>query len=177
MTNATGPLNWKRKKISLVKTEHPVATLQRQMNRVLSDFFTGNSFLPEFVSEPLQQLGERWNSFSPNVNVIRGDEEILVCVELPGMAEEDIELSLTRDSLTIRGERKQPVDVKPRDGTTAYFESSFGSFERLIPLEDEIEEESVDASFSRGILSIRIKLRSPSSSPVRKVSIRAGALS
>jgi len=172
MTGNIVPWSWKRKRVPVGKDEHPVSSLQSQINRVFNDFMTGSSRLPDFFSEPLAQLGERWSAFSPNVNVTKTDRELLVTVEVPGMDEKDIELTLTQEGLTIRGERKSSHEESSEGGWT-YVESSFGSFERIVPLADlQIDEDKVEATASKGIVRISLPLVPAAQSSAKKVSIR-----
>jgi len=173
MTSTITPWGWKKKRLPIGKDEQAVTSLQRQMNRLFNDFFTGTNLLPEFFSEPLAQLGEKFGNFAPNVNVVKRENAIIVTVEVPGMDEKDIELSLTKDSLTIRGERKQDHESKG-EGGWHYVESSYGAFERVIPLgEFEIDEDRVEASASKGIVTISLPLKASSRSVAKKVSIKA----
>ena len=163
---------WKRKRVPLGRDEHPVSQIQRQMNRILSDLLSGNSLIPEFVSEPLLQLGDRLGSFTPNMNVIKNDKEVTVTVELPGMDHNDIEISLNSEGLLIRGEKKSTSE-KSEDGWS-YFETQSGKFERIVSLNGlEVEDDKVDASFSKGILTIKLPLKIASQQATKKVSVRA----
>lgn len=151
-----------------------MAALQRQINRLFSDFASGSSIIPDFVSEPLAQLGERLSSFVPNVNVAKREDSLLVVVEAPGMDAQDIELSVTRDGLTIRGERKAPYE-SVGEGEWVYVESSYGSFERIVPLNDlVVDEDAIEATASKGMVTILLPLKSGVSSSGKKLTIRSG---
>jgi HSP20 family protein len=103
---------------------------------------------------------------------MKNNSALVVSVEVPGMDEKDIELSLTKDALTIRGERKQSHEEKS-EGGWSYVESSFGSFERIVPLNDLlVDEDRVEASASKGIVTITLPLRAGSEGAPKKVSIR-----
>jgi HSP20 family protein len=167
------PWSWKRKRLPLGKDEHAVSALQRQVNRLFAEFSSGSSFLPDFFAEPLAQIGERWSSFAPNVNVNKTEKALVVTVEVPGMDERDIELSLTKDALTIRGERKQSHEEKGEDGWN-YVESSYGTFERVVPLNElVVHEDGVQASASKGIVTITLPLKESGAGGAKKVSIRS----
>lgn len=167
------PWSWKKKRLPVGKDEHPVSALQRQVNRLFAEFGSGSSILPDFFTEPLAQIGERWNAFAPNVNVTKNNSALVVSVEVPGMDEKDIELSLTKDALTIRGERKQIHEEKSEGGWN-YVESSFGSFERVVPLNElVVDEDRVEASASKGIVTITLPFRAGSEGAPKKVSIRS----
>jgi len=166
------PWTWKRKKLPIGKDEQSISSLQRQMNRVFNDILSGSSLLPEFFSEPLSQLGERWGAFMPNVNVSKSDAALTVTVEVPGMDEKDIELSLTKDGLAIRGERKQLHEEKG-EGGWSYVESQHGSFERIVPLDGlEIDDDRVTATSAKGIVTITLPFKESAQATPKKVSIR-----
>jgi HSP20 family protein len=166
------PWTWKRKRVPVGKDEQSISALQRQMNRVFNDLLSGSSILPEFFSEPLTQLGERWTAFVPNVNVSKNETALIVTVEVPGMDEKDIELSLTKDGLAIRGERKQAHEEKGEGGWN-YVESSYGSFERIVPLSDlVIDDDQVTATSSKGMVTITLPFKESAQPSPKKVSIR-----
>ena len=78
--------------------EYPFGSFQREMNKLFDDFFGG------FDLSPWAPLERRLaTAFTPHVDVSETDKEIKVSVELPGMDEKDIDVSLTRDTLTIKG--------------------------------------------------------------------------
>jgi HSP20 family protein len=119
------------------------------MNRWFDDFFGG------FGLTPFRGFfDESWETFSPRVNVVEGDEEIKVSAELPGMDEEDINVSLSQGVLTISGEKKQEEEQK---GENYYrLESSYGSFQRSLPLPCEVDESKAEAVFKKGVLTINL---------------------
>jgi HSP20 family protein len=90
----------------------------------------------------------------PPVNVLEIGDDIRVTVELPGTELEDIDLSITGDTLTIRGERKAP-DAAP---DTAFHrrEREFGAFVRSVILPDPVVGEKAEASYVDGLLQITV---------------------
>jgi HSP20 family protein len=126
--------------------EHnPIEAMQRDMNRLFDEFFKGFGF-PEEVEAP--------GAFAPQVNMTEDDKFIKVSAELPGLDEKDVEISVTKDSLTIRGEKKEEREHK--DEETYYLERSFGSFSRTIPIPKNVDLEKAEASFKKGVLSITL---------------------
>jgi HSP20 family protein len=139
---------------------------------LFNEVVSGSSILPDFVSEPLAQLGERLTTFAPNVNVRKTETAVIVAVELPGMDERDVEISLTTDGLAIRGERKPDADALEA-GEWNYSESEYGPFERIVPLAGlRIQEDRVEATASKGIVTITLPLRGEDDAPPKKVPIR-----
>ena len=128
------------------EAHHPFSLMHHDMEDLFDDFFRG------FELEPF--FGPDISSYSPKVDVKEGDKEIRVLAELPGMDEKDINVTLNKDSLTLRGEKKEEKE----DNEKGYhrLERSYGSFCRTISLPVEIENDKVSASYKKGILTITI---------------------
>ncbi|UCH81766.1 MAG: Hsp20/alpha crystallin family protein [Nitrospiraceae bacterium] len=138
---------FRKKSVPVKRQVHdPVSLMRSNMESLFDDFFKG------FELEPF--FGPDISSYSPKVDVKEGDKEIKVLAELPGMDENDINVTLNRDSLTLRGEKKEEKE----DSDKGYhrLERSYGSFCRTIPLPVEIESDNVSASYKKGILTITI---------------------
>ncbi len=137
-----------RKKNVPVKREvrDPFSLMHRDMESLFDDFFKG------FELEPF--FGPDISSYAPKVDVKEGDKEIKVLAELPGMDEKDINVTLNKDSLTLRGEKKE--EKEDNDKGYHRLERSYGSFCRTIQLPVEIENDKVSASYKKGILTITI---------------------
>lgn len=124
-------------------------TMRRDMERLLDDlmepFGRKRSWLP--------RLYERGVNV-PNVDMYEKDSEIVVRAELPGVEKDDIDLTITRDSLTIKGETKRTEEIK--DENYYCSECSYGSFARTIPLPVEIDASKAKASFKNGVLVITL---------------------
>jgi len=98
-------------------------------------------------------MGRREIAYPP-CNVWSGDEDILVTCELPGVAKDDVNISVTGDTLTISGERK--ADDKVDQATYHRRERGTGSFSRSVQLPGRVEAEKVDASYEDGVLTLRL---------------------
>ena len=145
----------------------PFTNLRREINGLFDDFFSSDIFHAPFAA-----LEERFRGFSPRVNVDEDDKEITVRCELPGMDEKDVDISLTDNSLTIRGERRKQSES--REGASVWYaESSYGAFQRTIPLGVEIDEDKVEAGLKQGILTIRLPKTESAQKKARKVSIKS----
>jgi HSP20 family protein len=80
--------------------------------------------------------------------------EIVAKAELPGLTKEDIEVKITENVLTIKGEKKKEEEVKEKD----YYRSerSYGSFMRSVELPREVQADKIKATFKNGILEVRL---------------------
>jgi len=143
----TNLMPWRRKEHKVTvnrEEEHPLALMERDMNRMFDEFFSG------FGLAPTWETG--WNAFSPQVDIVDSEKEIKVSVELPGLDEKDIEVTLSHDMLTISGEKHQEKEDK---GKNYYrIERSYGSFKRAIPIPCEVKTEAIDATFKNGVLNV-----------------------
>lgn len=94
------------------------------------------------------------DSFVPGIDISETDEQFLISAELPGMKKEDIEISLDNGRLSISGERKFE---KEEEGKKFHrVETSYGSFNRSFQLPDNVDEESIEATYENGLLNISI---------------------
>jgi HSP20 family protein len=91
---------------------------------------------------------------TPAVDLYEEKDDIVVKAELPGMEKDNIEVNLSDNRLTIKGERKQEEEVK-KEG---YYRSerSYGSFVRTLELPRKVQTDKVKAAFKSGILEIRL---------------------
>ena len=156
----TNLIPWRRERSTRTEVvENPIELFQRDMNRLFDEFF-GRSFgLAPMWSE------ESIFTFSPRVDVVETDREIKVSAELPGMDEEDIELRLDNNILTIRGEKKQ------EKGENYYrSERVYGTFQRAIRLPAEVDADKAEAVFKNGVLTVR--LPKTVASRAKKISIK-----
>ncbi len=109
--------------------------------------------------------------FIPRVDVKESDTEVTVSMELPGMEDKDIEVLVSGDSLTIRGEKREEVE----DKETNYYrlERVYGSFQRVIPVPVEIDTKKVDASFKKGILHVKLPKTAQAKESVKKIAVKS----
>ena len=129
--------------------EHPFASFQKEMNKLFDDFFGGFDLTPWPHSE-----GRLAATFTPRVDVSETDKEIKVSAELPGMDEKDLDVSLTRDTLTIKGEKKRENESKEED--TYRSERYYGSFSRSMTLPAAVDANRIEAGYKDGVLEIVI---------------------
>ncbi len=144
--------------------DHPFYSLQREMNSLFDNFFRG------FDSVPHGLTADGVGIFSPSIDVKENEKEFIIKAELPGVNEKNIDVTVTNDSVTIKGEKKEEKEDK--DKNYYYMERSYGSFCRVIPLEAEIESGKAEARFKNGILDIKIPKNQSAKAKGTKVSIK-----
>ena len=111
--------------------------------------------------------------FLPALDAQETDDEIRIDIELPGLSEKDIELTIHEDHLTIQGEKQQERRQGPDgDADHQWVERRFGSFRRVVPLPPDIEVEKIDAHFEKGMLHISIPRRAGAAPERRTIPIQ-----
>ena len=111
----------------------------------------------------------------PTLDVIDKDAEVKLVADLPGLAEDDIDVEVTDSTLTIAGEKKEELEEGDKEGARYVSERRFGRFMRRIPLPDGIDADNIDASFRNGVLTVRLPKKPEAQNPARKIRVRAEA--
>ncbi|WP_223427779.1 Hsp20/alpha crystallin family protein [Tateyamaria pelophila] len=121
--------------------------------------------------EPLRQMGERVAEWVAPASEAAGDDNAYrIAVELPGVAEEDIHLSVEDGVVMLKGEKRTE---REDSGETWFFsERQYGSFSRSFRLPPDAEGEKVDAQLKDGVLNITIPKMAPKKQETAKVKIR-----
>jgi HSP20 family protein len=99
-------------------------------------------------------LGETFEMTAPRVDLIDREEELLVRAEVPGVEKKDLEVDLSGQMLTIRGERRR--EEKKEEGEYFRSEIARGSFSRTLRLPEEVDFEKARAEFADGMLEIHL---------------------
>jgi HSP20 family protein len=105
----------------------------------------------------------------PSLEMYEKEDKVVVRAEIPGMKQEEIDISVEDSTLTIKGERKAESEVKDED----YYrcELSYGRFSRSIALPSKVQAEKVAASYDDGILEITLP-KAPEAKP-KKIAVKA----
>ena len=93
-------------------------------------------------------------AWMPKTDIKETEKEFLVKTDLPGMKLEDIEVSVDKDRLIIKGERRMEKEEKEKDYTK--IERSYGSFYRSFRLSVPVKEEEIKASYKNGVLEVTV---------------------
>jgi len=123
----------------------PFWTLHREVDRLFDEafrgFFRGSDVAPF-------SFDRTW----PNIEMAETDKEVRITAELPGLDEKDVNVELSNGVLMIAGERKSESE----NGDRRFSERYYGRFQRRIPLNCEVEEDKVAASFRNGVLTVTL---------------------
>jgi HSP20 family protein len=135
------------------------STLQDRVNRILRE-----SFSPESPEEALTT-----SNFAPPVDVYEDEHNITLKIEVPGIDEKDINVSIENNTLTVHGERKFEKDEKEENFHRV--ERRYGSFTRSFTLPNTVDPEQVSAHYEKGVLKIRLAKKAEAKPKLIKVNV------
>jgi len=159
------PWKWGSKNVPVRRVEDPFYALQRDINRLFDEFFR------DFGLPALRGENGDFGVYMPEVDVAESDDEIRIEVELPGMDEKDIDVTVSAGAVTIRGEKTREKEDRHKD--YVYRERSFGTFERTIPLPEGIDLDKVKATFKSGVLTLVLPRTEEARRSSRRIEIEA----
>jgi HSP20 family protein len=139
-----------------------VQTLQQEMNRLFGSFFE------EAPGAGARSVGAR--RWIPAMDLVEDDGHYVLRADLPGVSEQDVKIELDGDVLTISGERTSEHETR-QEGYHRV-ERASGSFARTLTLPEGIDPESIQASFDKGVLEVRIP--KPAERKPHRVAIKVG---
>ena len=90
----------------------------------------------------------------PKADLSATEKEYVLTVEIPGVSEKDVSLDIRAGTMTIKGEKRQEKEEKDKDHYR--IERSYGSFQRMLSLPEDVDQEAIKASFKNGVLAVRM---------------------
>jgi HSP20 family protein len=119
-----------------------LSDVQTEMNRLFDNIFT----------RPMSGAGRGDRFWAPFVDMHEAKDELVLLVDLPGVSEKDVSLSITGDLVSIKGERA----ARGKEANALHVERVYGRFERLIQLPLPVQADRAQASYRDGVLEIRL---------------------
>ena len=142
---------------------------------MFEDFGAGGSQMTQFGGQGggAMQRGSMFGGglFTPQVEVLERDGNLVVRADLPGLSPENVQVELTDEGLLIQGERRS--ENTENQGGFYRSEVSYGSFRRLIPLPEGINAENATANFNNGVLEVSMPAPQPKQQG-RRIEIQGG---
>jgi HSP20 family protein len=132
-------------------------TLQDQVNRLLEDSIRGSG------------ANSSLTAWAPAVDIYETESELVVTADLPGINENDIDVRVENNMLTIRGERKLEKTID--EDNMLRVELAYGSFSRSFSLPNTVNTEAIKADYHDGVLTVRLPKREESKPKQVKVNV------
>jgi HSP20 family protein len=136
------------------------STLQDRMNRIFRESYSS----PEGPEETLTTT-----SFAPPVDVYEDEHNITLKIEVPGIDEKDIDVSIENNTLAVHGERK--FEKEEKEENFQRVERHYGSFTRSFTLPNSVDREQVSAHYDKGVLKIRLAKKAEAKPKQIKVNV------
>jgi len=141
----------------------PVDHLHREVDQLFDNFFrgfgTGGFFSNSLAADFLK----------PTLDIGADEKEYSISIEVPGVDQKDVKLEIANNTLTVRGEKKQEHEEEEKN----YYrmERSYGSFQRVLSIPEDADQEKIKAGFKNGVLHITTPRKSLPESEVKKIPI------
>lgn len=127
-----------------------VLALQNRFNSLFRDFNVAND-------SPLTTA-----SFVPAVDIYEDDKKVVLKLEVPGLEEKDLDVSVENNTLTVKGERK--FEKEEKEENFHRIERRYGSFFRAFTLPTTVDTDNIDAKYNAGVLKVELK-KKPEAQP------------
>lgn len=118
-------------------------------------------------------VGNGWKAFVPPADLVVTDDEVTVVMDAPGLKADDLEIELTGEVLTVRGERSYPYASNGESRSWHRLERGYGKFQRVLQVPRGLDPDAITASMADGVLTIHIP--QPEARKPRRISISSGA--
>lgn len=132
---------------------HPLReleTMRREMDRIWEDLFPAARSVETPWKRPLGEKGVAY----PAIDILDRNDEVVVRAEMPGVAKDNIDISMQDSTLTIKGTIKQ--EAADKEEVCSYSERNYASYLRSIKIPCKITADKVSATLKDGILSVRL---------------------
>jgi HSP20 family protein len=172
---AQSPIQVKQQSPATTPRGDAIQAFRTEMDRLFDRFMSGFG-MPTmrrlFDAGPSLFGSSSVGVMAPAVDVTEDDNSYKITAELPGTTEKEVEVNLSGDTLTIKGEKQQETERKDQNHYLS--ERSYGSFERSFVLPEDVEREKIEANFSKGVLTVSLPKNAKAKSAQKKIEVKAG---
>ncbi len=151
-------------------------SLRHEMDR-LFDRFAGGFHLPSwrrmFEAGPAARDDSAFSFSAPAVDVTEGDESFKITAELPGLEQKNIDIAISGDMLTLKGEKHHEKEEKDKNHYMS--ERAYGSFQRSFVLPESIDRDKITADLAKGVLTITLPKTAAAQKPQKKIEVKSAA--
>ena len=153
----------------------PVDQLHNEIDRLFGDFF-GGFFSPwrAFSGMTPRSADNAPDMLIPHMDLSVTDTAYKATVELPGVAQDQVNIEVCDNMLIVEGEKKNETEDKDEKKGYYRMERSYGSFRRVLSLPEDVETDKITATHKDGVLSIEIPRKEPEKPATRKIEVVKG---
>ena len=164
------PYSWNR--TAPAALPEPFEALQQEMNRLFNSFGHLSGFPAAFHSNG-NGNGNGYGEIAPRIDVSETEREIAIDAELPGLSEKDVDVTLSGDMLTIKGEKKTERDEDKKN--YRLHERMYGGFLRQVPLPFDADAKDIAARFDKGVLHVTVKKPESIAARTARIPVKSAA--
>ena len=149
----------------------PFENLRREVDRLFDDFhpFSWRGSLSRALRD-IDLPSIEW-PVAPAVDLTEKDGQYEITAELPGMDEKNVEVKVANGTLTIRGEKTEETQEEKKDYHVS--ERRYGSFQRAFRIPEGVDDDKIEASFSKGLLTVKLPKTAEAVKNEKKIEIKA----
>ncbi len=180
---AGGPSERPTPPVPVAAAANPIMALRGEIDRLFDDFSSGFPRFdwardlfdispfhrPETRPRPLTPS---FSAESPAANISESEKQFVITVDLPGMTEDDVEVAIDGDVLTVKGERSAESEEQDKDFRVV--ERHFGSFRRGFRLPEVVDQNKVAAKFTNGVLTLTLAKTKEAQTKRRIIPVKGG---
>lgn len=172
MAEAAAKLPVEKRAPAEIEERRPLEALRRRVDRLFEEFDGGMfrrsfrdaiaQFEPLFGSEPMTM---------PAVDVVEKEHAFEITAELPGLDENNLEVQVANGNVTLRGHKQEDKEERKKD----YFmsERRFGSFARTFRIPEGVDENRIDATFAKGVLTVTMPKTAEAQKAPKTIPVKA----
>jgi HSP20 family molecular chaperone IbpA len=161
-----GPQAWLRSQFA--NWDDPIA-LMRKVSEEVDQLFA------RFIGRPIATKsgeGGQPGKWMPPVEILQRGDQLVICVDLPGISRESVDVEIQRDRVIVEGERKEAPQPTDAPGFRRS-ERSYGPFHRTVPLPDGVDPDSAHAAMRDGVLEITLRMPTPEERRGKRLDIQS----
>jgi len=149
----------------------PFETLRKEIDHLFDNFSFGAPTSRLFNIEPWFRHGAALVGMAPAIDIAEKDKAYEVTAELPGLDEKDIDVAVSDNVLTIKGEKKEEKEEKEK----SYYlsERRYGAFQRSLELPSGVDAGRIEAQFAKGVLTITLPKTAEAQKKQRKIDVKS----
>jgi HSP20 family protein len=152
----------------------PIDALRREVDRLFEDFRPAGWRLPVRRPSAFELTWPRMEGWqlAPAMDMVDKNNVYEITAELPGLDEKNVEIKLSNGNLTIKGEKKEEKEEREKEYYLS--ERRYGSFQRTFRVPESVDNDKIDASFKRGVLTVTLPKSPAAKLSEKQISVKAG---
>jgi HSP20 family protein len=148
----------------------PFETLRKEIDQ-LFDSFSFGAPASRFSIEPWFRHGAALVGMAPAIDIAEKDKAYEVTAELPGLDEKDIDVTVSDNVLSIKGEKKEEKEEKEKNYYLS--ERRYGAFQRSFELPAGVDAGKIEAQFAKGVLTVTLPKTAEAQKKQRKIDVKS----